>query len=538
MFEHGVASFDPSENSVLLWTRIASPSDVAWSVCTDPHMRNEVARGETRSSAQGIVVVDAQGLEAAATYFYAFSVGVETSPVGRTRTLPSGHVDSFRIAVASCARVNDTPLGVYRAIAEADVDLVLHVGDYIYESDGPRGGEIEPPAVSLDDYRRRYATVRSDPDCIAMHMRHPMVTVWDDGDLCDLAASDGAPGHDPSRHGDWNDRVHAAMKARSEWVPSRHLDPSAPRRAWGSVRIGDLAELLLLDTRLAGRDPQAGETGSKPHQSPDRSLLGADQRRWLYERLRSDDVRWAIVVSGVVVNEIALPIPAPDAMNDRLPPGYAYLDNKVMHDDQWDGYPAERDALAEVLSERLDTGRASLLLSGDVHGSWAFEGPVHPETDEPVSVEFTVPAVSSPTMEQTIAPGSHGSGRVVRRAVQQLPHVRHADLVHHGYGELTLTTEQATMVWWHVDPYARRPERQRRVGASLAVDAHSRPPELNDVPVPRTNELPPPRNPLPARPADLKTLRRQRRRRRQGIAAAVSTAIALAGLIASRRRRR
>src|SRR5690606_25208907 len=185
-------------------------------------------------------------------------------------------------------------------------------------------------------------------------------------------------------------RVRAALTARARWLPSRYWDPDRQGSTWGSLVVGDLAELLLLDTRLAGRDLQPGEPGTRDLHDPARSLLGDEQRAWLNERLGTSRARWAIPGSSVVAHEIVLPLPAPSGTNDKLPSGYAYLDGKVMHDDQWDGYPAERDNLARRLRARHGDGRTSLLLSGDVHASWAFEGPIDPDSGEPASVEFTV----------------------------------------------------------------------------------------------------------------------------------------------------
>ncbi|WP_116995681.1 alkaline phosphatase D family protein [Desertimonas flava] len=537
MFDHGVASFDPTADGVLLWTRTAVSGPVSWTVATDVGMGDAdvVASGDVDPRDDvGTVVVDVGGLKAATTYFYAFATGGVRSPVGRTRTLPDGPVGQFRLAAACCAKYADTPLGVYRAIADDDVDLVVHLGDYVYDTDAPRGHADEATtAVSLEEYDRRYATVRSDPDCMALHQRHPVVAVWDDGDLADLAATGGAPGHDPAKHGPWDARVRAALTARARWLPSRWFDPERPSPTWGSVVVDDLAELLLLDTRVAGRDRQAGEPGTRELHDPARSLLGDEQRRWLNDRLASRSVQWAIPVSSVVVNEIVLPLPAPSGVNSRLPPGYAYLDGKVMHDDQWDGYPAERDNLARRLRTRHEAGRSALLLSGDVHASWAFEGPMDPDGDDATAVEFTVPAVSSPTMEQTVVPRARGLGRVVRRAVQQLPHVRHADLVHHGYGVLTLTPERATMTWWHVDPYADDPIVDRAVGAVLAVNADAWPPTLHAATDTAGSDRPPvPRNPVPPRPSDLPALRRGRHRRAlawSGLGALVSLAVYAVG---------
>ena len=156
-----------------------------------------------------------EGLSPATSYWYRFEAGGERSPVGRTRTLPDHDVTAFRIATVCCADYAVAPLSVYRAVAEREVDLVLHLGDYIYEKEGSRGGRRHDPpheATTLDDYRRRIAQVRSDPDAQALHLRHPVITIWDDHDLADNAWRDGAKHHDPAEHGPWPDRVAAAAR--------------------------------------------------------------------------------------------------------------------------------------------------------------------------------------------------------------------------------------------------------------------------------------------------------------------------------------
>ncbi|MET0901914.1 MAG: alkaline phosphatase D family protein, partial [Acidimicrobiales bacterium] len=301
LFRHAVASFEPTSRAVLLWTRVCEGvHDVEWTVAADPSMADVVTTGRTRTSAERdhTVVVDVTDLAPATTYWYRFRARGTDSPVGRTRTLPATGFDPFRLATVCCARYSVAPLGVYRALAEREVDLVLHLGDYIYEDDGADGPRAHDPpraATSLDDYRRRIAQIRADPDAQALHLRHPMVTIWDDHDLADNAWRDGAKHHDDDVHGPWPSRVTAAARARQEWLPARLPEPDDPLTTWRSMLVGDLAELLLLDTRLRGRDRQAGDDESPDLDDPRRSLLGDEQRTWLRARLGSEKRPWTVV---------------------------------------------------------------------------------------------------------------------------------------------------------------------------------------------------------------------------------------------------
>ncbi len=529
-FTHAVASFEPTSSAVLLWTRVeADVTDVDWSIATDPSMHDEVATGRASTSAHRdhTVVVDVPDLTPATTYWYRFHARDTASVVGRTRTLPAAGVDPFRLATVCCARYSVAPLGVYRALAERDVDLVLHLGDYIYEddgADGPRSHEPPRVATSVDDYRRRIAQVRADPDAQALHLRHPMATIWDDHDLADNAWRDGAKAHDDDLHGPWSARVAAAAQARQEWLPGRLQSPADPLTTWRSMVVGDLAEVLLLDTRLRGRDRHAGDDGSPDLHDPERSLLGDDQRTWLEERLADEARPWAVVASGVVVNELELRWPRPLRwINRLLPNGYAVLDGRVLHDDQWDGYPAERDRLTRWLRARGERGQRTVLLSGDVHSSWAFVGPCD-ESGASVAVEMTTPAVSSAAMGRAHYPGMW---RVLDRAANRLDHVCWADVTERGYCITELTAEDVTTSWWFVHPYAEQPARDAVHAMAFRSTHRHWPPTLEQVEPPaREPERPRLPDPLPSRPDDLRRLRWRRRGRLATEATLLAAAVA------------
>jgi alkaline phosphatase D len=539
VFRHAVASFEPTSSAVLLWTRLSGAVEAEWEVARDPDMVDVVASGRagTGPERDHTVVVDVDGLAAATTYWYRFSARGAASPVGRTRTLPDAPVERLRLGLACCAHYSVAPLGVYRALATREVDLVVHLGDYIYEDDGsqgPRTHRPAHPAVTLEDYRDRLAQIREDPDLVALHLRHPMIAIWDDHDLADNAWSGGAKHHDPQTQGEWSARVAAAARARQEWVPARLRDVADPLVTWRSVPVGDLVEIVLLDTRLTGRDRQAGDEGAKPLHDPSRSLLGDEQREWLRTRVLDTSRPWALVASGVVVNSMCLPLPSAVRLNALLPNGYADLDDEILHDDQWDGYPGERERLLSWMEERAQAGGRTLLVSGDVHSSWAFEGPCGAKG--PVAVESTVPAVSSAAMGRAHYPGVW---RLLDLAARRMDHVRWAEVTERGYVMVDITPDLARVEWWFVHPYHNDPAASAELARAFVTRRADWPPRF-DASEDRSDDpvrpgLP---EPLPGRPGDLGALRRRRRMRILAeLTAAVAFAAAPVALLLHRRRR-
>jgi alkaline phosphatase D len=461
-FAHGVASGDPLADRVILWTRItpdgdATAVDVAWRIARDEALGDVVARGQAQTDAARdfTVKVDAAGLEPGRTYFYAFDANGARSPVGRTRTLPVGRVERIRLASCTCANYPHGFYNVYAAIARRDdLDAVLHLGDYIYEY-GREGygassiGRDLLPAheiLTLADYRARYALHRSDPDLQELHRRHAMIAVWDDHEFANDAWRGGGQNHDPATEGPWDARRGAAARAWREWMPVRVAEEGgfdAAPRIWRSFRFGDLADLAMLDTRVAARDQQAPRDDPARIAARDRTLLGAEQERWLLDWLddsQQRDTAWRLLGQQIVF--------APWARPPRLP-----------NADGWDGYPAARArVLGHLLARRIGD---VVVLSGDVHSSWAMEVPrvAFAKRPESLAVEFVAPAVSS----SSLASFSDATARF-GNSLAELPHLRWFDLTQRGWVLVDVDRERTSAEWWFADTVA-----ERRSGERLAA---------------------------------------------------------------------
>ena len=400
VFAHGVASGDPVADGVVIWTRVTPParrsSDtvrVRWEVTTDSSARTIVRSGTVTTSARRdhTVKVDVRGLEPGRPYLYRFDALGESSALGRTKTLPLA-TSRLRLAIVSCSNYPAGFFNAYAAIAaREDLDAVVHLGDYIYEfadgvfGDGAAIGRIPDPAheaITLDDYRRRYATYRLDPDLQAVHQRHPLIAVWDDHEFADNAWFGGSGSEDPASLADWSSRRGAAMRAYLEWLPVREAERDASFRIYRSFRFGTLATLAMLDTRSV-RDGQVNRTDERGLTDPRRRLMGARQEQWLTDTLRASKqagTTWSLIGQQVMFSPFSVP------------------GTPVRNPDAWDGYQAERSRVRDILA---GTGNAAIL-TGDVHSSWAFDVPrdpwsgYHADTGEgSIAVELIAPAVSS-----------------------------------------------------------------------------------------------------------------------------------------------
>ncbi len=425
-FAHGVASADPTETSVWLWTRLsdaAGDEPLELEVGLDPELGELVLSAEVlaREADDHCAHVEVRGLAPGQTYYYRFGAGLARSPVGRTRTAPvAGPV---RLAFVSCASYAHGYFHAYRHLAErADLAAVVHLGDYVYEyGDGAYGDvrSYDPSheVVTLEDYRRRYAHYRLDPDLAALHARHPLVVTWDDHELANNAWRGGSVEHEPSTEGPWTDRLEAAARAHREWLARATPYPGSLYRR---LSFGETVDLFVLDTRLEGRDAPPEDSGVAAE--PGRTLLGAAQRERFLADLRTSGARWKVVAQSV-----------------QLSPHHAQFWNH----DAWDGYAAERAAILAVLDEEAIEG--VIFVCGDGHKSFAEDvtrdaGRYDPATGAgSVAVELMTPAVTSPNLFDDAA------RELEARIYAGSPTTRFVDAEQRGFWVLSLEDDRARM---------------------------------------------------------------------------------------------
>jgi len=485
-FKHGVASGDPLADRVILWTRI-TPADPAAGEITYRWKLNPIDRraggaksgeGKTGPSRDWTVKVDATGLDAGRAYTFEFEANGVTSPMGRTRTLPSGPTKDVVLAVASCTLYPNGYFNAYEAIAKLPrVDAVLHLGDYIYEYGGPGSygmnsavaGERphDPPheILSLADYRTRHAQYKSDPMSQAAHARAPWIVVWDDHETANDSFSTGAQNHNPDTEGDWAERKARAVKVYYEWMPIREPADGGPA-IHRSFQFGDLASLFMLETRLTARVKQLSYDRDLPEPGgpaeveafkakladPARMMMSPTQEAWLGAGLK-DSVKagraWQILGNEVVMGRLMAPSLKKELGEARLaevmaketPNGRTRLQRLERLAglglpyglDMWDGYPAARERLYGLVK---DAGAHAIVLSGDSHAFWANE--LHDDSGGRRAVEFGTTGITSPGGGDAIK--SFSVGDVFAAAN---PEVVFNDQAAKGFILLTLTRDEA-----------------------------------------------------------------------------------------------
>jgi alkaline phosphatase D len=492
-FTHGVASGDPNQSSVILWTRCVGSGDgtpLSWEVAEDADFGRVVARGEALAAAERdwCAKAEAGGLAPGRWYYYRFTAQDGTrSLTGRTRTLPQGPTAKFSIAAFSCANFG---FGWFNAYAHAaqrnDIDLVVHLGDYIYEygrdnypneAEAVSGRRIDPATEILkrEDYWRRYATYRADADLARLHQLWPSVSIWDDHESANDAWVNGAQNHSPETEGEWSVRKAAAKRAYYDWMPMRETP-------YAAIDIGDLATFIRLDTRLEGRDQQldlavalAGATDLKagletfvagPLGDPARQMLGVTQEAWLFDQFAASvkrRQRWQLVAQQVLIGNIVVPPDATTAWlggegsrrwQQRLTVGVAAGRYRIGHKlDMWDGYPAAR---ARMLGAAQNAGANLVTLAGDSHNAWAFNLSTG---GKPAGVEFATPGVTSPGLESELR-GISADGLAASLKAGN-PQLAWVDTARRGYMTVTLTPDAARCDWTLLDGV-----RTRGVGAA------------------------------------------------------------------------
>ncbi|MCT9082719.1 alkaline phosphatase D family protein [Streptomyces fulvoviolaceus] len=470
-FLHGVASGDPLPDGVLLWTRVTPTSEaipgsglgpdteVGWTVAKDKAFTNVVAKGSTTATAASdhTVKADIRGLAPATDYWFRFSAGGTDSPAARTRTAPAADaaVSGLRFGVVSCANWEAGYFSSYRHLAaRGDLDAWLHLGDYIYEYGtgeyGTRDTVVRQHAptheiLTLADYRTRHGKYKTDPDLQALHLKAPVIAIWDDHEFANDAWSGGAENHTEGTEGTWSARQTAAKQAYFEWMPVRTAIAGTTYRR---LRFGKLVDLSLLDLR-SFRSQQAS-TGSGSVDDPDRTITGRAQLDWLKAGLKASDTTWRLVGNSVMISPFSIGSLSADLLKPLAELLGLPKEGLALNTDQWDGYTDDRrELLAHLRSNAI---RNTVFLTGDIHMAWANDVPVDAGSyplSASAATEFVVTSVTSDNLDD-ILKVPEGTVTAVAAPIIQVAnrHVHWVDTDRHGYGVLDITADRAQMDYY------------------------------------------------------------------------------------------
>lgn len=475
-FKHGVASGDPTASNVIIWTALTPSAPgryaVSWEVAISADLHDVVASGvfQTDDSRDYTVKVDVGGLQPDTTYYFRFKAKGYSSVIGRTRTAPLADtpVDELKFAAFTCSNYEWGYFNAYdHAAKREDLNAILFLGDFIYEYapreyatvavqtgavTQPRAASLVPTAdiVLLSDYRLRYRIYRTDLGLQRVSRLNPGIHIWDDHEFADNANRLGAFNHHPATQGPWSARKKAAIQAFYEWIPIRepadgvrYDDDGTPAPIYRSFDFGQLLRLVMLDTRIIGRDPSFEaptetatpqlyavysnpgadysfplDTANADGVGPKRSLLGATQEAWVDQQLASSPQTWQLIGNqvlyryGVTPDISLLPNKAPNyeqaataqLLTQLFGPataaqfqalGKAGLPSPAEQDD-WTGYPSAKMRFLASLAKAANP----VLVTGDSHNSWASN--IGALNGTPVAVEFGTTSVTSPGFEQTI----------------------------------------------------------------------------------------------------------------------------------------
>lgn len=510
-FLHGVASGDPLQDKVILWTRL-TPVDlnvhlrVTWEIATDDQFKQNLKTGtvQTTKTDDFTVKVDATDLQAATTYYYRFRFGSKVSPVGQTKTLPVT-TNKVSFAVCSCSNYPAGYFYVYREMAKQNVDVVIHLGDYIYEygadgyatEDAAKLGRTLPSdnnkeIIKLDDYRKRYALYRQDKDLQVVHQRHPFIVIWDDHELANDTWREGAENHQ-SNEGPFLERKLAALQAYFEWMPIRPVSSTDHLNIYRQFNFGSLVQLTMLDTRIIARDKQLEYTDymitsgldAQKFQAdltdPKRTLMGYTQRDWLVDKLKQSTATWNVIGQQVLMSKMWIPAEllaslgqitsggtSPDTLAKmnaqitelvtlklRLEQGdptltvqeKARVTTLVPYNlDAWDGYYTEREFLYAKLAE---FNKKVIVLAGDTHNAWTSY--LYSQKGEYVGVELATSSVSSPGLEKYLSIPLAQLQQFEFAFTTLIDELAYCNLNQRGYLLVTLDDKQVQSNWIFVD---------------------------------------------------------------------------------------
>lgn len=510
-FLHGVASGDPLQTQVIIWTRV-TPTDssarleVVWEVAKDADFKHITATGKvlTTAAQDFTVKVDVTGLAAGQVYFYRFKSASKYSITGQTKTL-AAQVQLVQFAVCSCSNYPAGYFHVYKEMAKQDVDVVIHLGDYIYEYGMGEYATEEAVAmgraladdnnaeiIRLDDYRKRYALYRLDQDLQAAHQRHPFIVIWDDHELANDAWEKGAENHQSDTEGDFFERKLAALAAYFEWMPIRPIDDQNIK-IYRQFDFGTLVQLTMLDTRIIARNVQLDyanymtATGLDIAKfqadliNPVRSLMGVEQRNWLLQKLQQSTATWNVLGQQILMSKMFVPAellmslaeitagnPSPETLSKITTQITELLKIKARMDagdptvspeekarlavtapynlDAWDGYFAEREILYGTLAQLK---KKVVVLAGDTHNAWASD--LSSKDGVLVGVELATSSVSSPGLEKYLSIPMQQLQAFEFAFTSLIEELNYCNLNQRGYLKVRFTAEQVQADWIFVD---------------------------------------------------------------------------------------
>ncbi len=424
-FFHGVASGDPTADKVMLWTKVTPPSgngadiDVYWQIATDLNFTNIVNFGSANvtNTTDYTLKIDVCGLQASTYYYYVFHALGSNSVIGRTKTAPAIGGTKARFAVASCSSYEHGYFNAYENMAgKNDLDAIIHLGDYIYEYEtgGYSTGAVTGAGrtylpineiITLSDYRIRHSHYKLDDQLQRAHQIHPFITTWDDHETANDSYKDGAQNHSASE-GPWTTRKISGAQAYAEYMPLRNPDPNDDLKIWRKLRYGTLLDLILIDSRLWGRDEQnLGNTNNS-----NRTILGSDQFTWFESSLSDNTTQWKVICNQVMMAPLQ-------------------IFGQAVNADQWDGYNYDRNRFLNYIT--TNNLKNNVILTGDIHTAWVNNIP----NSNNSAAEFVVTSVTSPGLDFL-----NGLGGLVSTFN---PHVKYVNLTEHGYMLLTVDLQKA-----------------------------------------------------------------------------------------------
>ncbi|MGG8496638.1 alkaline phosphatase D family protein [Tenacibaculum sp. TC6] len=502
-FDQGVASFDPTNTQVIIWTRYVTQKPIAtllWQLAKDVDFKEIVRQSKvnTDASRDYTVAIEIKDLEAGQKLYYRFIniADKTTSPTGETLTFEE-NINEVKLAVTSCANYAYGYFNVYEEIKKSNADVVVHLGDYIYEYGENTYGSFRTPEpkgeiIALDEYRTRYKQYRSDEQLKELHRVKPFICVWDDHEVSNDTYKDGAQNHQENE-GSFEIRKQNALKAYSEYLPNTTnlVDHSIIYR---NLKIGSLVDLIMLDTRIIGRDKQleyadfynaSGTFDSAAFQqawlNPERTLLGATQKTWLEGQLATSTGKWQVIGQQVLMGKMLMPAELLPILAKILAEVAATgsasaatfslfkttltelvtIKSRVLQSDPtltqqeiarvttvlpynldaWDGYFMERERVFASFKNKN-----VIVLAGDTHNAWQSNLTDNSKTQ--VGVEIAASSVSSPGLEKYLGSSSAELEQALQLLINDL---QYCNLSQRGFVKLTITQGSVISEWNYVD---------------------------------------------------------------------------------------